>query len=448
MSIYPSELKAFADALPVPLYAVGGCVRDALLGRISHDVDLCSAMRPEQLAAFAEAAGVPCSLVNARLGTVLLQIGGTKYEHTTFRTESYPPGGMHTPQTVAFTDSLTADAFRRDFSINALYQNVSTGELVDPTGGLHDLEHRVLRTTTPDPAVILRDDGLRILRLVRFAVSTGFMIDPATWEAAKAHEALLDSIAWERKRQELDRLLVFDDVLRALTHLQELGALFRLFPELKDADGLAQRPDYHKYDVLTHMLHTCAAMPPAVELRLMGLLHDVGKPKSLFEYGNYHRHAYIGERMSEAILKRLTYPNATVKRVSLAVGRHMFDLDGHAKESTLRQRFVEWGRQGTEDAIALREADIRGSGYQTAYVAARWRRVYQAMLNENVPWTTSELALSGREIIDALGMAPSPAVAKLQGQLLLHCVCHPKDNTKARLLKRLSDFGAPTAENA
>ncbi len=441
MSIYPSELRTFASALPAPLYAVGGCVRDALLGRISHDIDLCSALRPEQMIAFAEAAGVPCPLVNARLGTVLLCVGDMKYEHTTFRTESYPPGGAHRPETIAFTDSLKADAFRRDFSINALYRNVLTGELVDPTGGLNDLENRVLRTTTEDPAIILRDDGLRILRLVRFAVSTGFTVDPKTWAAAKAHAGLLDDVAWERKRQELDRLLVSEDVLRALTLLKALGALWALFPELKGADGMEQRPDYHKYDVLLHLFHTCAATPPSVELRLMGLLHDVGKPKSLADCGNFYRHPEIGERMTRTVLRRLTYPNAVISRVAAAVRQHMFDLDGNAKESTLRQRFVTWGKECTEDVILLREADIRGSGYQTGYVADRWRRVYAAMLSENVPWTTDELALSGKEIMEALGLTPSPAVSALKTKLLLHCASHPRDNTRARLLKRLSDFG-------
>ncbi len=437
---FSPELKTFAAQLPTPLYAVGGCVRDALLGRESHDVDLCSALLPEQIRSIAAAQGIPCPIVNARLGTVLLCLGDQKYEHTTFRTESYPIGGAHQPENIAFTDSLEADAFRRDFSINALYQNVLTGEILDPTGGLSDLSRRVLRTTTADPLVILRDDGLRILRLIRFAVSTGFPIDEATWRCAKAQVSLLDDIAWERRRQELDRLLLSDDVLRALELIHEVGALPYLIPELCEGDGMHQRKDYHRYDVLPHMFHCCENTPPVLEYRLMALLHDVGKPRCLRETGWFYRHARYGETMSKEILRRLTYPTALVQRVSLAVGRHMFDLDGRAKPSTVRKRFAEWGQQAAMDEIVLREADMRGSGYELDYVASRWREIYSDMLADGCPWSYDELAITGQQIMDELHLAPSREVAGLKRRLFLHCVCHPADNSPERLLRLLHEM--------
>lgn len=440
MTPYPLQLQTFAARLPAPLYAVGGCVRDTLLQKLSHDIDLCSANRPETIRQAAEREGIACRLVNERLGTVQLVLGERTLEHTTFRTESYPPGGAHRPAEIAFTDDLKQDAFRRDFSINAIYQDVRTGELIDPTGGLDDLNKRLLRTTTADPCRILCDDGLRILRLVRFAISTGFSIEEQTWQCAQKSVRLLDDVAWERKRQELDRLLVFDDVFRALSLLRELGALFRLIPELSEADGMAQRSDYHRYDVLTHLFRTCEAMPPEVPLRLMGLLHDVGKPACKRETGNFHRHAVYGERMTETILKRLTYPNAMIVRVKTAVRHHMFDLDGRAKESTLKKQFVLWGKAGVLDWIRLREADFRGSGYRTDYVADRWRSVYEEMLLNGCPWSESELAVTGSDIMDALHLPPSPAVSALKTKLLLHCACHPKDNERERLLRLLTDF--------
>lgn len=447
MAAIPAELKTFAAQLPTPLYAVGGFVRDALLGRPSHDIDLCSALTPEQMQACAKAAGIPCPIVNEWLGTVLLCFGDRKYEHTTFRTESYPAGGAHTPSAIAFTDSLEADAFRRDFSINALYQNVLTGQILDPTGGQADLARGILRTTTPDPIDILRDDGLRILRLVRFAVTTGFAIDDATWRCAKANVHLLDDIAWERKRQEFDRLLTEGDVFRALTLLKDCRALFCLIPELSEADGLEQRKDYHRYDVLTHLIHTCAEMPNEAPLRLMGLLHDIGKPACLRKTGNFHRHAVYGEAMARTILRRLTVPNAVIARVCLAVREHMFDLDGKAKVSTVRKKLVALGRQGSEDLIALREGDIRGSGYDTAYKAVRWRKVYEKMQSDGCPWSADELAVSGAELMQALHLAPSHEIAELKNRLLLHCVCHPQDNTKERLLRIARDSVAKVRIN-
>ena len=162
----PTALRDFAEALKrdgVTLYAVGGCVRDALLGREVHDVDLASKARPDELIAYAKTFGIEAKIVQQMLGTVLITVDGTDYEHTTFRTESYGAGGVHKPEAVRFSDTPEIDAFRRDFSVNALYESVSDGAILDPTGGLTDLEKRVLRTTTEDPAVILKDDGLRIL---------------------------------------------------------------------------------------------------------------------------------------------------------------------------------------------------------------------------------------------------------------------------------------------
>lgn len=437
MEALPEALQQFAARLPVPLYAVGGCVRDALRGTPSHDIDLASALSPEAIRAYATEAGVSCPIVNERLGTVLLCIGDRQYEHTTFRTESYPQGGAHAPSAVAFTDSLEADAFRRDFSINAIYRNVLTDALTDPTGGIPDIERRILRTTTENPAEILRDDGLRILRLVRFAVTTGFAVEPRTMQSAIENVALLRDVAWERRRQELDRLLVLDDVLRALKLLESLGAWPYLIPELDEGAGIAQRPDFHRYDVREHLYHTCAAMPPEVPLRLMGLLHDVGKPRCLRETGDFHRHAVYGEAMAAEILRRLTYPNAIVRRVTRAVRAHMFDLDGQAKVVTVRKRFVSLGRQGTEDCIALREGDVRGSGFDTDYVAARWRGVYADMLKDGCPWSIADLRITGREVCETLGVPPSRVVSETLQKLLLHCVAHPKDNRPERL-KRLA----------
>ena len=440
MSIYPESLIAFASQLPSPLYAVGGCVRDTLLGKASHDIDLCSAMTPEIIRKYAKAAGFPCPLVNERLGTVLLCIDGRKYEHTTFRTESYPSGGNHMPEKIAFTESLEKDALRRDFSVNAIYQNVLTGELCDPCNGIDDLKNRILRTTTEDPSLILKDDGLRILRLVRFAISTGFSVDPKTLAAAKEYASLLDDIAWERKREEFDRILLLDDPLRGLEMLTDVGALFLLIPELRSCDGLLQREDYHRHDVLRHLFHTCACMPPVIEYRLMGLLHDIGKPAAFERDGNYYHHADMGSVISETVLRRLVYPNAIIRRIKTAVRWHMFDLDGNARESTVRKRFVSIGRQGTEDLILLREADILGSGIQTDYKAAKFRRIYSAMLSDGCPWSADELALSGSELMEALKLSPSREIALIKEKLLLHCVCHPLDNRPEKLLQIARDI--------
>ena len=439
----PSALRAFAKVLEnegVTLYAVGGCVRDAYLGREVHDIDLCSRLKPEALLKIAQANGVDARVVQQTLGTVLLTIDGETYEHTTFRTESYGAGGMHRPDAVRFSDSPEIDAMRRDFSVNAMYESVSDGTLRDPCGGRADLERRVLRTTTADPSVILRDDGLRILRLVRFAAALGFSIDPDTWEAAKANAHLLSDVAWERKREELDRILCGARVFEALTMLRDVGALPYVLPECVACDGMKQRKDHHKYDVLEHMFHTCENTPNELASRLIGLLHDVGKPESKSRDGNMYAHDLYGERTARVMLERLRYPTALIDRVCAAIRGHMFDLTGTATDTTLKKRFASWGRERTEDLIMIREADIRGSGYKLGYVAERWRAVYSEMQQAHAPFSESELCVSGADIMQELNIPAGERVGRIKRQLLLHCAVHPDDNRKDVLRKRMHDY--------
>ncbi len=439
----PAALTAFANALKdrgVTLYAVGGCVRDALLNRPVHDIDLASRLRPEEILKAASDFGLEARIVQQTLGTVLLTIDGTDYEHTTFRTESYGSGGAHRPDAVRFSDSPEVDAFRRDFSVNALYESVPDGALVDPTGGRSDLERRVLRTTTADPAQILRDDGLRILRLVRFAASLGFSVDPATREAAKENTPLLGDVAWERKRQELDRILLGPRVFDALTMMKDLGALPYVLPELCACDGLEQKKQYHRYDVLTHLFHTCENTPETLPARLTGLLHDVGKPAALARDGKMYAHDRDGERLARVMLARLRYPNALIDRVAETIRLHMFDLTDEAGEDTIRKRFACFGRERTEDLITIREADVRGSGIRTDFVAERWRRVFGEMQREGAPFSEGELAVNGADIVRELGVAPGERVGRIKRTLLERCAVHPEENVRETLLRRMHDY--------
>ena len=439
----PAALRAFANSLEkegTALYAVGGCVRDALLDRPVHDIDLCSRLRPCEMLERANAHGIRARIVQETLGTVLLSIDGTDYEHTTFRTESYGTGGAHKPDAVRFSDTPKADAFRRDFSVNALYQSVTNGSIIDPTGGRKDLEARVLRTTTRDPSVILKDDGLRILRLVRLSAALDFSIDPNTWEAAKTHAALLRDVTWERKQQELSRILTGDRVFTALSMLRELGTLPYLMPELCVCDGMEQRKDYHRYDVLTHLFHTCENTPNELGMRLVGLLHDIGKPEAFLRDGKLYAHDIYGERIARTVLERLKYPNALIERVCGVIRMHMFDLKDEAAEATVRKRFAEWGRARTEDLILIREADVRGSGVKPAFKAVRWREIYAKMQSEHAPFSERELAVSGADIMRELGLSEGEHIGRIKHALLLHCAVHPAENDRKTLLKRMHDF--------
>ena len=252
----PQALRPLAEAFTkenTEAFAVGGLVRNTLLGLPPSDIDVCSRLTPEQIVARMPHYGIRVIEKAAEMGTVELHFDGVIVEHTTFRREAYADGGEHRPRMVAFGESLTDDAWRRDFSVNALYANLATGEISDPTGGILDLERQIIRTTSADPDDILRSDALRVLRLVRFACELGFAIDEGTWQAAKRNAPKLKDIARERRRQEFVKILLTDarypalgrdelrSPMRGLKLLDELDVWAFLVPEFNFARGCLRK---------------------------------------------------------------------------------------------------------------------------------------------------------------------------------------------------------------
>lgn len=439
---YPQALYtlalAFMDAGFV-LYAVGGHVRDILMGtEVTGDIDLCGAMLPKDILSLCEAHAIQAQATHAELGTVLLKMEDISYEYTSFRTESYASCGAHRPKHIQFTNDILQDAQRRDFTVNALYENIWSGEILDPSAyGLQDMQAKILRCVH---VKTLQNDALRILRLCRLVAQLGFAVEKDTLLAAKANAGGLSELSQFRKSVELKRILLLPHPLDALSLLHKIDALPYLLPEIIPCVDFPQNPRYHAHeDLLEHLFQTTACAPPELPLRLAALLHDIGKPQDYENSGNFHRHAEISAHMAETVLKRMGYASAICERTVHAIRRHMFDLDARAKIKTLRSTFARWGRQGTEDVIALREADVRGSGIDTSYTAKRWREVYVAMQRDGTPFSLSELAVTGADIL-AIKEVTGPQIGALLRRLLLHCAVHPKDNTRPRLLRILRDM--------
>ncbi len=466
---YPTELTQLArlyEEAGAALYAVGGMPRNAQLGLPPSDMDICSKMLPEDVLLVCKAHDYKCIPKALQFGTVEIHAGGYHFEHTTFRGDVYGEGGTHRPEAVRFSETLQDDAFRRDFTCNALYADILTGELIDPTGGIEDIKNRLIRATSKNPAAILQDDGLRVLRLIRFACELGFDIEEATWQAACENVGGLKDIAWERKRDELNKILLSDvrypgltegqpsPVLRGLTLLHEMGALPYLIPELLEGDGVTQRPQYHAYDVLRHNLHACAEAPPTLTMRLAGLLHDIGKPAALREKGlppdaGGHAvnpaellphgttpmlgHDILGVPISRVILERLRYSAALIEEVAFLVEQHMYDLNGRARETTLRAKFASIGYERALRLCEIREADVRGSGLSPYFQAARWRAVLNKMQLEGAPFSEKDLQCTGKDIMEWLNLPPGEKVGEIKRKLLLHCARHPGDNKPERL---------------
>jgi tRNA nucleotidyltransferase (CCA-adding enzyme) len=449
------ELSDIFAAAGYKLYLVGGYVRNNALGLSGGDLDVCSCALPYDAAFSLREAGLKVIEKAPELGTIEahLYINGKKYifEHTTFRRDFYPQGGNHRPDSVVFTKDIKEDATRRDFTVNALYLDIASGETLDPTGkGLSDASRRLIRAAAEDPDITIRDDGLRIMRMARFAAELGFAVCPDLMECVKKRAYLLKDIAAERKRDELKKILIADTKYgmpgapeKGLSILRQSGALPYILPGLSDGDGVKQSEVYHKYDVLGHGIHACAAAPPLLELRLAALLHDIGKPAALREGGNMYGHEVLGEWLAAEEMELLKFENS-IDVVLPLVRWHMFDLEGRAKPKTIRKRAVKLGREIFSMLIALRRADFTGSGMELRVVesADNWQRELETMDAQNVPWSVKELKINGEDVMKLLGIPPSPNVGAVLGRLHSECVAHPSSNNYETLKKLVLAHGS------
>jgi len=439
----------------IRVFLVGGYVRNIVLGLSGGDVDICSSALPEKAAAIARGAGMTVIEKALPLGTIEIRLktpyGDEVFEHTTWRRDYYPAGGGHRPYRVEFTDSIAEDARRRDFAVNALYMDTESGEILDPTGrGLADARQKKISAAAEDPSVTIRDDGLRIMRMARFAAELGFTVDDTLKATACRYAPLLADISAERKLAELKKILMADTRYPAaqgspfigLTLLKETESLRYVLPRLSEAEGVAQSEKYHAYDVLGHCLRACAAAPAVYELRLAALLHDIGKPEALKRGGNMHGHEIIGERLARDEMNALRCDNKTKAAVLPLIKNHMFDLEGKARPKTIRRRAVALGQKGFEMLIALRRADVIGSGRQTGAVksADNWERELTRMIEERMPWRVSDLNITGGDIASLLGIEPSPVIGRILGALFKDCVLCPAQNEIGTLKRKALSY--------
>lgn len=434
------------------LFAVGGMTRNTLLSIPISDIDTCSAMLPSEVMALCRRNGIKFFEKGVKFGTVEIILGEFSTEHTTFRSDTYSEGGTHKPMGVSFSQSLEEDAFRRDFTVNAIYYDIEDSKIVDPTGGLHDLENKLIRATSKNPDIILQDDGLRILRLVRFASELGFDVEKSTLESAKRNVDKLSDISSERIRDELMKILMSDvkypknrhenSILFGLMLLKDIGALDIVLPEITKGRGIKQRKEYHKFDVLDHMINTAACSKAEPVMRMAALLHDVGKPYIFNKTGKFYGHDKEGEKIAREILQRLKFSTEFIDEVCILVRNHMYDLAGTAKEKTLRMKFVQLGLETSLKLIDIREADVHGSGIITGEVdtANKWKKIIDKMINEGVPFNEKDINCTGADIMEHFQLPPSKKVGEIKKALFLHCAIRPNDNKKEILLKVARDY--------
>lgn len=437
----PSPLVSLAKSLDVPLYLVGGSVRDFLAGNVREtpDYDICAPLSDDALVCAAQNAAFAVRSVFRATGTVkLADAEGNEYEFTRFRSDKYVRG-MHRPSEVCFTDDISLDAVRRDFCANAVYYDIKNARFVDPLGGMDDIEHKILRTVAPAEKVF-GEDGLRLLRLARIAAQTGFTPDAACIAGARENAALIADIVPERIFAELNALLHADEFARENTApyrglhlLKETNTLRYILPELDKADGMPQRSDFHNYGVLEHSFRCVLYAPRSI--RWAALLHDVGKPFCFERDGNFYAHDAEGERLAREILARLKAPKKLIAETALLVKLHMRDYALNMREAKVRRELVS-AYPVLEKLFALKQADYSAckDELSPAPCVEKWKRVLADMKREGAPLTPKELQINGNDLLRA-GVAPQN-VGSVLDVLFAECVQNGALNDRAHLLRR------------
>lgn len=418
-----------------PCYAVGGCVRDALLGITPHDYDLCTAATPERTAQLFAAHTLVRS--GEKHGTIGVVLDGQVYEITTFRTEGGYQDSRH-PGWVEFVDDITQDLSRRDFTVNAMAYSPTRG-YADPFGGQLDLKNKQLRAVG-DPIKRFSEDALRILRGVRFAVRYHLEVEDQTKKAMFSSAALMEKLARERVFEELCKLL---PLVSAQDLLEFSPILTQVIPQLAPQIGFDQKNPHHKYDIFTHTAHVVEAVPQDLALRWAALLHDVGKPGcfTLDEHGCGHflGHAALGAELAEQILRCLKSPAALRERVCLLIKQHMTKIDPEPK--LVRRWLSRLGSETLTQLLSLQEADMgsKGTGYPAEMIQFDTLRTLVAQIEaENACLSIKDLALNGHDLI-ALGYK-GPAIGQALQQLLDLVLDEKVENTRSALLRALESL--------
>jgi tRNA nucleotidyltransferase (CCA-adding enzyme) len=423
-------------------YVVGGSVRDALLGRPAEDWDLATDARPDRVLAV-----FPGAVYENQFGTVAIREGDAVHEVTTFRTD-HDYADFRRPHRVEFGDDIELDLARRDFTVNAIAwgapgnpagpdtiagDDSPTPTLVDPYGGMADIEARTLRAVG-DPAARFREDALRMVRAVRFAATLDFTLDDATHRGIVAEAELARHVSGERVAQELTRLLRAPRPSTGLQLMAKTGLLRVVFPELAAQAGVPQNK-IDGDDLWAHTLRSVDAAPvdrPIV--RLAALLHDLGKPATLDD-GPFRGHEVVGATEAEALLLRLRMPRDVIQRVAHLVRHHMFMYEANWSDAGVRRFIQRVGSDAVDELFLLREADNAGSGVPVdAHGLAELKARVDAELAASVVLDRSRLAVRGDDLMAELGLPTGPRLGRILDELLERVIADPALNDRATLL--------------
>ena len=382
-------------------YAVGGCVRDSVMGRQPNDWDICTDAVPEKVEEVFS--GMHIIETGLKHGTVTLMIDHVGYEITTYRTEG-TYSDRRKPDYVTFVTSLRDDVKRRDFTVNAMAYNDTDG-LRDYFGGIDDLNARIIRCVG-NAEERFNEDALRILRAMRFAAVFDFDIEPETASAMHKLKELLSYVSAERIATELLKLLCGSGAAHILREFSDIIA--EIIPEIRPSIGFDQHSKWHTYDVWEHTLHSIDASEPDTVIRLTMLLHDLGKPECFSctdGEGHFYDHAKSGERIAKTVLKRLKLSNEMISTVTTLVRYH--DAYGQIGKKGMKRLVGKIGAENARRILKITYADMCGQAPDKRMLRIETIDNAARMLDEielnNECVTVASLSVNGNDLM-AVGL--------------------------------------------
>lgn len=446
----PKEIYSVTDTLEnggFEAFLVGGCVRDLILKTEPKDWDITTNAPPDQIISL-----FTNTFYENDFGTVGVVNDETDDERfktvevTPYRLESDYSDNRH-PDKVIFGKKLEDDLKRRDFTMNALAYSVSKKDLIDLYGGLEDIKNKVIKTVG-NPEARFEEDGLRLLRAIRFSAELSFEIEGDTEKAILTNAHLLQNISKERVRDEFTKIIMSKEPMKGLQTLRKLGLLSFVIPELLETIGVEQNRA-HAYDVWEHLLRSVqhsATKEYPLEIRLAALFHDISKPESR-RWGKeqntwtFYGHEVLGAKKVKKILQNLKFPTKIVERVTTLIRWHMFFSDTEQITlSAVRRMIANVGKENIWDLMNLRVSDRIGTG-RPKEDPYRLRK-YHAMIEEALrdPVSVGMLKIDGKRLMEITETAPGPKIGNTLHALLDEVLEDPDKNTTEYLEKRAKEL--------
>lgn len=411
-------------------YAVGGCVRDSLMGRIPADWDITTSATPQQTKSIFE--GMPIIETGIQHGTITVLIDGQPLEITTYRIDGNYSDSRH-PDQVLFTENLKEDLSRRDFTVNALAYHPDTG-IVDCFGGTKDLERQIIRCVGESDKRF-NEDALRIMRAIRFASQLSFSLESETEKSLRRNSPLLRKIAPERLQVELMKLLCGVQAQTVLLDFPDV--LGQIIPELLPMIGFDQQTPYHIYDIYEHTVRSVAAIENDPVLRLTMLLHDIGKPSRFTVdekgQGHFKEHSKSSVELSKQILSRLRFDKRTTQRVLTLVKYH--DVNLEPKENLIKRWLGRLTPEGFFQLIKIKLADNAAQNpvYDRSSSYEEIIRMAQKILDNEACFSLSSLAVNGNDLLE-MGIPAGKEVGEMLQHLLQIVIDGKCENARDKLL--------------